>query len=1050
MVLPQTLSFAPLAAWVSLEFYSWPTAAGVFTAIATPIVLLGVRSLNGLGATRKWVAIGVRLLVVAFLVLILGGVRWQRQHKDLEVMFLRDVSQSAEQVATFPGKSVQEGVLGYINDVSKRSDKPRSDTVGVISFDSRAAVDALPNTTVALGTSAIREPGSGTDVAAAIQLALATMNKDAMHRLVLLWDGNATTGDLEGALAQAAAQNVPVDVMPLAYNVRREVVVDNLAAPTWKRENEPFTIDVVFRSTNETPVAGTMVVTHQGEAMDLDPYTPGAQAARKVTLRPGPNVERVAVAPLKSGGVHKFRATFSPDPVTGADGTPVVADTLTQNNAAEAFTFVRGKGKVLYVDNVGGESGAVLRDALAREDVAIENADHITPDRFPGDLVKLQDYDAVILANVPRGAGGLSDDQQKLLASYVHDMGGGLVMIGGPDTFGAGGWQGSKLEEVLPVEMDIPAQRQVGKGALVVIVHSCEFPNGNYWGEQSAIKAAETLSAKDDIGVITFGWQGGASNWDYPLSEKGDGTQVIAAIKGMQVGDMPSFDDSMNVALKGGKPGVKGLIDSDARQKHVIIISDGDPQMPNPTLLAEYQQAKISVSTVSVYPHTQNPGQLPPNMKAIADALKGKAYGPVNDNFNQLPQIFIKEATIVRRSLIFEDNGGIPVKNAPSSSDMVKGMSFGAPVFGIVLTSKKKNPQVEMPLVVGKNNDPLLAHWQTGLGRAAVFTSDAHNKWLKQYVGDDQFGKFWAQVVRGVSRPPQSADFDVQTTQVGDKGRITVEALNRDNAFLNFLNVDGSVLGPDGKSIPVRLVQTAPGIYTGEFGAPVQGTYAVGLRYRGSNAGGSLRSGLVVNDSPELRALRSNETVLQQVADRTGGRVLTPFDPTAADVFTRLGVKQTASPLPVWDLLLPVLLALILLDVAIRRIAWDWVSTKRMVAAGANYVRGFTHTTRKVENPSLFDALKQTREATTEKTTEAAAKAAPVAPDRTRKFEAKDTAAKAGDITQVVGGATDKPLPSAPKKTEPPKGMQPDAGGMGSLLEAKRRAREKMNRKDEE
>lgn len=1054
MIVP-CVTTSVLGAMITLEFFSWGTAALVFTGIALPIVLLGVRSLNGLGSTRKWVAIGVRLLVIAMIVLILGGVRWQRQHEDLEVLFLRDVSQSAENVVDHPGKTVQDGVVSYLNEVGRRADKPRGDRLGVISFDNTAAIDALPNTTLALGTGAIREAGSGTNVADAIQLALATADKDAMHRLVLMWDGNATAGDLEGAVAQAAAQNVQIDVMPLTYNVRREVTVENLVSPTWKRENEPFTIDVFLKNTNDVAVTGTLTVRHQGEAMDLDPYTPGDQTTRKVTLNPataiGPstNKQSVLVSPLKSGGVHRFRATFEPDPVPGQALDPIAADTLTQNNAAEAFTFVRGKGKILYVDNVPGGSGDILKGALDTEGIAIERTDHITPDGFPGDLVKLQDYDAVILANVPRGAGGLSDDQQKLLATYVHDMGGGLVMIGGPEAFGAGGWQGSKLEEVLPVDMDIPAQRQVGKGALAVIVHSCEFPNGNYWGEQCALKAAETLSSKDDIGVITFGWTGGGSNWDYPLSEKGDGTQVNAAIKQMQVGDMPSFDDSMNVALN-GKGAIKGLKDSNARQKHVIIISDGDPAPPNPQLVAAYQAAKVSVSTVSVFPHTNNPNQLPPNMKFIADSLKGKAYGPVNDNFNQLPQIFIKEATIVRRSLIQEETAGIPLKLTPTGSDMVKGLDFGNPIYGLVLTSRKQSPQVEVPIVAGKNNDPVLAYWQTGLGRAAVFTSDAHNKWLASYVNSDQFGKFWAQVVRTVARPPMSGDFDVTTAQVGEKGKITVEALNRDNAFLNFLNIRGSVLGPDGKSIDVRLVQTAPGIYTGEFDAPQQGTYAVGLRYSGNNTGGTLRSGLVVNDSPELRALRSNETILQQVADRTGGRVLPAFDAAGADVFTRMGLKQTASPLPVWDLLLPFLLGLLLLDVAIRRIAWDWASTKRMAMAGVDYVRGFTVTTRKVENPSLFDQLKQTRDETAQKTAERAETVAAPKPDRTRKFEAKPGAVMEGDITQVMGGATDKPVPSAPKDVKP-KGLQGDTGGgMDSLLEAKRRARERMEKKDEE
>src|SRR5207253_1925241 len=126
---------------------------------------------------------------------------------------------------------------------------------------------------------------------------------------------------------------------------------------------------------------------------------------------------------------------------------------------------------------------------------------------------------------------------------------------------------------------------------------------------------------------------------------KGDGSKAVAAAKAMNVGDMPSFDDSMNVALNGSATS-KGLKDSDAKQKHVIVISDGDPGPPNAGLMAEYRAAKVTVSTVSVYPHNGDPDGLPRTMKDIATQLKGKAYGPINNNPNQLPQIFVKEATV--------------------------------------------------------------------------------------------------------------------------------------------------------------------------------------------------------------------------------------------------------------------------------------------------------------------------------------------------------------------------------------------------------------------
>ena len=68
----------------------------------------------------------------------------------------------------------------------------------------------------------------------------------------------------------------------------------------------------------------------------------------------------------------------------------------------------------------------------------------------------------------------------------------------------------------------------------------------------------------------------------------------------------------------------------------------------------------------------------------------------------------------------------------------------------------------------------------------------------------------------------------------------------------------------------------------------------------------------------------------------------------------------TASPLPIWDILIPILLGLIIVDVATRRIAWDWLATKRMAASAAERAR--VHDDRKVESKQTLDALRRVRE----------------------------------------------------------------------------------------
>jgi hypothetical protein len=214
-----------------------------------------------------------------------------------------------------------------------------------------------------------------------------------------------------------------------------------------------------------------------------------------------------------------------------------------------------------------------------------------------------------------------------------------------------------------------------------------------------------------------------------------------------------------------------------------------------------------------------------------------------------------------------------------------------------------------------------------------------------------------------------------------------------------------------------------------------------------------------MNTSPELRDLKSNEARLREVAERTGGRFIdAPFDVASAQLFRREGLFRTASPLPVWDWLVPFLLGLIILDVAVRRIAWDWNSTRRMAAAAAAYVRSYT-TTRKVETRSTVDALAGVKQKAAEQqvrpgdATGAAAARPPAVPrpNPKMKFEAKGGAAKAaeGDITQVVGGATNKPVPPPPKNVQP-KGMPGGAGEhLGGLMAAKRRAQQQIKEKEQ-
>jgi uncharacterized membrane protein len=1058
LMLAANSNFIMASVALRLDYLSPWTALLLFAGIGAVIVLLGMRSLAGLGPVRKWVAIGIRLAVLLLTILILGDLKWVRRNTSVEVMVVRDISRSTEMVRDFPGKYLQSSVDDFLlaaSDMDKSPSRKEGDRIGEISFNEHPFIDAIPSDRLSLEARAVRGAGTGTDSAAAIQLGLASMDNDSMHRMLLIWDGNNTQGDINTAVAAASSQHVPIDVMPLSYNVNHEVMVDKFVSPSRRQEGQPFTIEVHIVSTNSLPVEANLSVTDNGKLMPLR----DGQTTERIALKPGRNVERIEVPP-QSPDVHLFHATISDvsNVTEESSGFVVAGASQLDNKSADAFTFVQGEGKVLFVDNTDPDRhhdyGKFLREALKSEKI---NVIPIAPEEFPNNPIELQGYDAVIMANVPRGPGGLNDEQERMLASYVHDTGGGLVMIGGPDTFGAGGWEGSRLEQELPVTMEIPAQRQIPKGALVLIMDPAEAPSGNDLGEQCAIEATEALSSLDEVGVISYAWSNGTGcRWDAPLAAKGDGHRVLAALKNWELGDMPSFEDSITLALD-GDAGHPGLIHSDARAKHIVIITDDDPQMPVPATIQKCIDNKISVSTITVYPHMS--GNVAPGIRELAKSTGGRSYGPIENNPQQLPQIFIKEATIVRRTIIQEFPDGAPVTLANTASELVKGIRPGPmpPVYGMDLTGKRDSPLVEVPMTAGPKRDPLLADWQAGLGKAAVYTSDAYNRWDANWVASGLYSKFWSQVIRGVSRSAVSPDFDIEMTTDGDKGHIVIRAKKEGNAFNNFLSFAGTVSsGADLTPHPVRPLATGPGTYEADFDASEQGSYICYLQYAGQNGNsGTLLAGTTVNSSPELRDLQSNDALLHQIAQRTGGRVLEPFNVDSADLFTRDALQVSNSPRPIWDLLIPVLLGLILIDVATRRIAWDWLATKRMAATAAGYVRQFTTTYRKVENPQLLESLKRVREEVAEQKLKrapepvasgVAASGMEAAPDPGAKFDAEGGVE--GDIAAVVGGAVDKPVPTSGRHVQP-KGAVGLGEHTGGLLEAKRRAQLKIRQKEE-
>ncbi len=844
------------------------------------VVLLAKRSLAGLDPIRRTLAVALRLAVVGCLALALAEIEWRRVDDRLTVIFVVDQSLS------IPPKQREEA-LRFVGEASGHLD-PTTDEALLIVFGKDASIETklVKNQTLPTISSVIAP--EHTDVSKALRLALASFPQGSRKRIVLVSDGNETRGEMAKEVELARQQGVEVSVLPVHYKYANEALVEKITVPPQAKLEQPFTGRVVIRSFAKTDA--TLRLYLDG----------GLEETRAIKLEPGLNVETFQWS-LGRAGFFSVEATIE---------TP--NDTLYQNNEAHSFVHLQGESKVLYVYGVEGESEPLL-EALERERIEVEAIDATA---FPFHPTELQSYDAIILDDVP--SADLTKQQQSNIEYAVQHLGTGLIMIGGPDSFGAGGWIETPVEDALSVEMEIKSKKIIPKGALAMIMHSCEFADGNTWAVRIVQAAIDKLSKKDEVGVLIYDWQG-ADKWLFPLQPATNKARLKALCNTMPAGDMPTFDPTMKLA-------VNGLIKSTATVKHMIILSDGDPQQPSAKTLADAVKHKITISTIAIAPHGGPNGFEVNLMKKIASKTGGKFY--LARDPRQLPKIFIKEAARVSRSLILEETFRPRLRH---TGEVLKGFHPDdfPPLHGYVMTqtgpgTTKERAQV---LLESHKGDPILAYWRYGVGKSIAFTSDARGRWAKDWLAWPKYTNFWAQCVRWASKELDDSPYLVTTSVKGNRGKLILDAVDEDGTFVNHLEVAGIARSPRDKRTKLKLRQTAPGRYEADFDADETGTYTATILTSepGQEGGESFTTGIVFPYSDEFRRLEANPRGLARAAKRTNGQVI---DPTAegfelASLFEH-NLSAEEAFLEGWPWLLALAIGLFPLDVFVRRVMIDY------------------------------------------------------------------------------------------------------------------------------
>lgn len=496
-------------------------------------------SLVFLAPERRRLVFALRSLLLIALIFALAGFHLVMANTANCTLFIIDASHSMP-------RPDRERALKMVNDATQAMQG--RDRVGVLTIGAEARLAFEPAEKGKVACDLTVRDGSQSNLARGITAALSYFPEDTARRIVLITDGNETIGSSLDAARSAASEDVPVDVIALGKPPAQETLLDRMLTPPEAKRNEPFPVRVV--ATSVAGGNGTLKLYRNGKYV----------GEQKITLKPGKNALTLTDK-ADTPGFYTYEARLE---------MAKAQDAIAENNRAVSFVRVQGEPRVLLVrSKESATTDTFLPRALAVQHV---RADEIEPQRLPTNPTALLNYDGIVLADVP--AESLTETQQRMLQASVRDLGLGLTMIGGPNSFGAGGYFRTPIEETLPVEMDVRKMRRFPGVALALAIdysgsmsnsgrHTKSTQSKLELAHEAADRAVDALGPQDQVGILAVDTQ---ANVVVPLqyaTNKADIHGGIAAIEG-------GSGTEMSAAVKASYDMLQG---ASARVKHAILVS---------------------------------------------------------------------------------------------------------------------------------------------------------------------------------------------------------------------------------------------------------------------------------------------------------------------------------------------------------------------------------------------------------------------------------------------------------------------------------------------
>lgn len=806
------------------------------------LLLVPLVAIVGYGAGRRRgmqpAGIWLRTGAVALVILALAQPLWSTTAAAPAVVVVVDRSQSVSAETT-------ASVAAWLNDALGAAGS--GDRAAIVTFGGNAIVDQPvgraedvrfdPDANVAVDASA-------TDIEQALAMAR-TLPVGNHRRIVLVSDGAENSGTALEQAAQAAAEQIPIDVVPVDGIGSRDLRIDDVVAPSTIWFGESLTVQANVVSSEEG--VGRVVLLVDGtEAL-----------AQDAEFRAGVDTFSFTVDDLAPGFHH---LELRVEPGSTQDG-------FEENNSHPLGVVVRDAPHVLFVSREGADN-SLLIGALESGGLRITTA---LPANIPVRLSELSAYDAIVLDNIP--ASDLTVGQVAALQQGAQSQGRGVIVIGGTSAYGPGGYANTALEDLLPVDVKVTEGKERQRVALLLVIDKSGSMSTDPVDDVSKIDmakeaaklAAGALLDGDEIAILAFNDQ---QQWIIRLTKiegQADRDRIDAAVNELKADGATEIFPALDV-------GFDELTKSDADVRHVVLLSDGKSSTGTKasydTLLDEMRQWGASLSAIAIGDDADT--EL---LQYLAE--EGSGNYSLAETPQEIPQLTLQEAqsagsqSVVRGSFDPIQSGPSPIMANIDPADLPE-------LAGYNYTEIEPGAQV---VLTSDRNDPLLAKWQYGLGRVVAWTGDDGVDFANAWRDWDGYAEFWVAVVQWALPDPARGLVEVTSERSGSDAVITMTTSGDGSDYVDLSAARVSIVGPDGLvATNLSPYQSAPGAWQMRVLQPQAGAYRLTID---TGNGTATEATFSVPPSPELRPNPGAGLLLQRLADQTGGRLLSLDDPGA-------------------------------------------------------------------------------------------------------------------------------------------------------------------------